>query len=193
MSGPLYLHRIEVDGHMRGGPPVKPWAALITGTDPKYGLAREFVQAMNDWADAHRAWSGNLYGVVATFPLRSGGLYEIQSCRGKPSKRHVYRGFYVVERNKLREIEPLDALAIADGGGEAALFRVAEREPYPSVTELETVSSLGFVLLDGERIYRLRAGVYRVRDCDGVRMVRSSGQSVRTITRKEASEWLATV
>ncbi|HEU4732408.1 MAG TPA: hypothetical protein VFT22_31150 [Kofleriaceae bacterium] len=58
---PLYMLRIEVDGHFHGGPPPKPWVARIHGPSEQYGLAREFIRAMNDWKDAHRAWSGNLW------------------------------------------------------------------------------------------------------------------------------------
>jgi len=88
MYGALYFLRIEVDGHFHGGPPVKPWVAEITGTCPRYGLARDFIRPMNDWAGARVAWSGNTYGVIATFPLREGRLYEVQRCEGNSSKRH---------------------------------------------------------------------------------------------------------
>lgn len=191
-NGPLYLHRIEVDGHFHGGPPVKPWAAHITGTDPKYGLAREFVRPLNDWAEAHAAWSGNVYGIVATFPLRSGSIYEISRPRGNSSKRYIHRGFYRVDGSKLRAVKPLDVLAAVDGGAPSTVLRVAEREPYPAVVDVLKVAPIGFVLDGSERIYRLRAGLYRVEECDGTRLILSDGESASGITRKEAATWLAT-
>lgn len=191
-SGPLYMYRIEVDGHFHGGPPVKPWAARITGPSPRFGLEREFVRPLNDWAEAHAAHSGNVYGVVATFPLRSGAIYEISRTRGNSSKRYVHRGFYRVDGSKLRAMEPVDVLAAVDGGESSAVLRVKEREPYPTVVDVLRASPLGFVLVDGTRLYRLRAGLYRVEECDGARLVLSDGQTARVVTREEGAAWVAT-
>lgn len=84
--GRMKLLRIEVDGHFHGSPVVpRPWVAKITGTDPRFGLRREFVQTLNDWEHARRACSGNLYGVVANFPVREGHVHEVSRLRGSPS------------------------------------------------------------------------------------------------------------
>lgn len=118
MTGQLYILKIELDGHFHGSPDVpRPWVAQITGADPKYGLARTFVDAKNDWSQASRARSGNIYGRVACFPLRDGNLYEVQRCRGSSSKRHVVREFLAIEGGKRVPLEPLEALARLDGGG----------------------------------------------------------------------------
>lgn len=109
----VVILKIEEDGHLHGGPAPRPWCAEITGLDPKYGLARSFVKALRDYKDAHRAWSGNVYGVIAHFPLHEGKLYEVSRLRGRPSKRYVSREFIFVEGGEMREKTPDEALAIA--------------------------------------------------------------------------------
>lgn len=55
MTGALKILRIEVDGHYHGSSDVpKPWVAQIDGVDAKYGLARTFVQRLNDYRGARR-------------------------------------------------------------------------------------------------------------------------------------------
>src|SRR5690606_23971831 len=126
MSGMFSVLKVEIDGHFHGGEPIKPWVAEIKGTDPKWGLARRFLDPKNDWSSASVSWSGNIYGRVAHFFLRDGGLYEVQRCTGKPSKRRVVREFIAVRAGKRVRIEPEEALAIADGGGEAITWRIPE-------------------------------------------------------------------
>lgn len=109
----VVILKIEEDGHLNGGPPPRPWCAEITGLDPKFGLARTFVKALRDYADAHRAWSGNVYGVVAHFPLHEGKLYEVSRLRGRPSKRHVSREFVFVENGAMVDRTADEALAYA--------------------------------------------------------------------------------
>lgn len=198
MTGPLSILRIEVDGHHHGGPPLKPWVAEITGTCPRYGLAREFVRAMNDWRDARKAWSGNVYGKVATFPLREGRLYEIARARGRSSRRYLAREFYIVERGKRVRRTPDEALAIADGGGPATLLKVdepgvgeSERTWVARVTGLGTPERLGFVLVDGERWYRLRVGVHEVVEAGARRLVGVRDSAVLEIDEQEAMAWLS--
>jgi len=163
MTGALKILRIEVDGHFHGSPDVpNPWVAQIDGVDAKYGLARTFVQRLNDYRRARRACSGNTHGVVAAFPLHEGKLYEVSRLRGKSSKRYVAREFVRVDDGKLVDLEPIEALAIA--------------EPYPGsvleyvtadVTRVSRVDGIGmptacaFVLAGrdrDERMYRLRVG-----------------------------------
>lgn len=195
------MYRIEVDGHFHGSPDVpRPWVARIDGTDPKYGLRRTFVDRLNDWKDARVACSGNLYGVVATFPLRDGGLYEVSRLRGKPSKRHVAREFWRLDDGKMTEIEPLDALAAAERhDDEVTVLRVAENpENRPWVAEIAGLgmpTKLGFVVVEGRRIYRLRHGrLYEVREVvagEERRRFLLSGDDLRELAQREALSWLA--
>lgn len=201
-DGSLYLLRIEVDGHFHGGEPVKPWVARITGTDAKYGLARDFIRPMNDWRDAHKAWSGNVYGVVATFPLRDGNMYEVQRCRGNSSKRHVVREFVWIDGGRQHKRTPEQALAHAEGDdGPAAIVELHDSDPddlpyVAHVKGLGTPERLGFVLVDGERRYRLRDGrLYEVHSVDGRDAHRGPFAVVQngrvvSMPEKEALAWL---
>jgi hypothetical protein len=201
---PLYLLRIEIDGHFHGSPDVpKPWVARIDGTCEKYGLKREFVQRMNDWRDARRAWSGNTYGVTATFPLRGGHVYEVSRTRGKPSKRYVAREFMRIDTaGKRHSITPDEALATATGcdGTSATLLRMREPDAdervwVAEVTRLGMPSILGWVVVDGERRYLLRhGGLYEVRGeakprCERLVRVDADGEIVN-LTEREALQWL---
>ena len=56
--------------------PRKPWAAEITGTDPRFGVARKFLQPKWQRKNANSAHSR---GVELWFVLESGHLYEIKS------------------------------------------------------------------------------------------------------------------
>lgn len=197
----LYLLRIEVDAHCRGGEPIKPWAALIRGPSIKFGLEREFIRPMNDWREAHRSWRGNVYGKVATFPLREGHLYEVMQARGKSSKRHTSREFYWVEGGKMHRRSVEEALAIADDDDRPAVdFRVSESREAPAlvarVDGLGTPAPKAFVIEDDVRHYRLHEGdVYEVRGT-GARgvtfgpFVGVAGGKFQNLTREEAAAWL---
>jgi hypothetical protein len=52
----------------------KPWVARIVGTDPKYGLAREFVDGAVDYSRANRP---RTRGVYYTYYLKN-GYYEVK-------------------------------------------------------------------------------------------------------------------
>lgn len=160
MTGALKILRIEVDGHFHGSADVpKPWVAQIDGVDPKYGLARTFVQRLNDYRDARRARSGNTYGVVAAFPLHEGKLYEVSRLRGRSSKRYVSREYMRVEGGKLVGMEPTEALAIADPHAGAVLEYVTPEATWVArVDRIGTPAVCGFVLVDGNRLWRLRVG-----------------------------------
>lgn len=192
----LYILKIEIDGHFHGSSDVpKPWVAEIGKPCPRYGIERSFVQTMNDWSGARRAWSGNVYGRVAHFPLREGNLYEVSRLRGKSSKRYVSREFVAIEQGKRVELTPDEALARADGGGAAALCRLPEDLKGTSwiaeVTGLGTPRRLGFVVVDGHRRYRLHAGLYEVVEREARRFVASDGQSLQPLSEKEAVTWLS--
>jgi len=165
MTRPLFILRIEVDGHCRGGSPIKPWVARIDGPCSRFGLVRTFVDPMNDWGAAHRANSGNLYGVVATFPLREGHLYEVQRAAGNSSKRHAVREFYWLEGGKMTELAPEDALRHASGGTPGATLSVREFHGRTLVTDLTRGDPVAFVARDRQRVYWLLDGrEYDVRD-----------------------------
>jgi hypothetical protein len=185
--------RIEVDGHFHGGKPIKPWVAEIGKPSPRYGLERTFLDPMNDYRHARRAWSGNLYGKIATFPLREGRLYEVARCRGRSSKRYFAREFYLIEDRKMVERTPEEALAHADGGGAAAPLRVRESADswVAAVTGLGTPSRLGYVLVDGVRRYRLRDGVHEVVEDGQRRLVGVRDGAILNLSDHEAMAWLA--
>lgn len=190
--GQFYFLKIEVDGHFHGGPAPKPWAAKITGIDTKFGLRREFVDKMNDWKDAKKAWSGNVYGVVATFPLRTGCLYEVSRCRGRSSKRYVSREFGVVEGGKLRSLEPIEALALVEGHDDPTVTLSLGDDPQApprvsEVTGLGTPAVKGWVVVDFQRLYRLRVGhLYEVLEGESRRLLLMEEGGAREVTEREA-------
>lgn len=194
-SGAIKMLRIEVDGHFHGSPDVpRPWVARIDGTDHRFGLRRTFVQKLNDWKDAKRAWSGNLYGVVATFPLRDGHLYEVSRLRGKPSKRHVAREFLLLDGGKTTKLEPLEALAHVEGHSDpVSVLRLPDGDGW-RVAELAGVGGgdvRGWVVVDGQRLYRLRHDrLYQV-DSGGSSRLVLGGPSLTTLSQQEALQWLA--
>lgn len=180
--------RIEVDGHFHGSSDVpRPWVARITGVDVKYGLAREFVDRLNDWRSARRACSGNLYGVVAAFPLRDGELYEVSRLRGSSSKRHVAREFLTVRDGRIHPLTPAAALAIAEKHtGPAIDHFTADGVAISLVRGLGMPEALGFVLVDGRRMFRLREGsLHEVYDGDR-RLVLVQDRSVLPISQADA-------
>lgn len=168
MTGALTTLRIEVDGHFHGSSDVpRPWVAQITGIDPRYGLARTFVDQLRDYAGAKRSCAGRLNGVVACFPLRDGNLYEVSRLRGSKSKRYVAREFISIESGEKIQTDPVNALAIAerlsavpghDGPTLEHRVRDASGTGLSLVRGLGSPHLLGWVLADGERIYRLRVG-----------------------------------
>lgn len=163
--GQFHFLKIEIDGHLHGAQAPRPWVAQITGTSPRYGLARDFIDPMNDWKEAHKAWSGNVYGVVSTFPLRDGNLYEVCRLRGRGRRRGPVREFRAVEGGKLVALEPLEALARAEGHDDPTVtLRVPETHdpPFPRVSEVRGLGipdRKGFVVVDHVRLYRLRVGM----------------------------------
>lgn len=61
----------------------KPYVARIVGTDPTFGLAREFLAGYRDASNSGRTW---WYRVDVTQP----GLYEVQHSGRKGPKREYY-------------------------------------------------------------------------------------------------------
>ncbi len=193
--GHFSILKIEIDGHFHGGEPVRPWVAEIEGVDARYGLARRFLQPMNDWRNAHKAWSGNVYGRISHFMLREGHLYEVSRCRGNSSRRHVVREFMRAAAGKRQVVPPLEALAIVDGGAPAALLTMPDERDGASwvarVTGLGTPERLGWVVIDGRRSYRLTDGVYEVVEGGARRLVGSRELRLTPLSAQEALAWLA--
>lgn len=199
MAARIHMLSIEIDGHFHGGKPLRPWAARITGPCQKYGLAREFVEPLNEWRDARTTWSGRTYGVVANFPLREREMYEIGRCRGKSSKRYFAREFYWVESGEMEKRSPDDALAWAEGvdrpelaASPAVMLPVREDAAVAEVVGVGTPRAMGFVLVDGQRRYRLHEGrIYEVDEADFRRLVTVRHGAVAPINPMEALRWLA--
>lgn len=191
----LKILRIDVDGHFHGSSDVpKPWVAQIDGVDAKYGLARTFVERLNDYRGARRSHSGNTYGVVAAFPLHEGKLYEVSRLRGKPSKRHVAREFVLVEDGKLVEIDPMEALALADPHtGPVLEYAVPDGTRISRVDGLGTPAVCGFVVGQrdrgghADRLYRLRVGaIHEVDTGDDRHLVLADEWRAERISQTEA-------
>lgn len=186
--------RIGIDGHFHGSPVVpKPWVARVAGPCPRYGLAREFVEANMDWRESRRAWSGNLYGRVCTFPLRTDNLYEVSRLRGRSSKRYIAREFVWCSSEKFEPQTVEDVLAFVNGDSLPATFlRIDDdRDDRPwvaEVTGLGTPRHLGWVVVDGVRLYRLReGGVFEVRrPAEAPKLVTVEHGRVTTLRAAEA-------
>lgn len=61
-----------------GGNPRAVWVAEITGADPRYGLARQFLKPKIDHTHAN---SAGTRGVYACYTLESGRVYEVRAWR----------------------------------------------------------------------------------------------------------------
>lgn len=193
MTAMLKILRIEIDGHFHGSPEVpKPWVAEITGVDARYGLARKFVDRLNDWRGAKRAWSGNAYGVVAAFPLREGRLYEVSRLRGSSSKRHVAREFIRVLDGKIEKVEVAKALAIAERyDGPAVEHWAPDGTAIALVRGLGAPQPLGFVLRDDRRLFRLRPGeLHEIVTDEDRQLALVRNERLRTISQADALRWL---
>lgn len=66
----------------------KPWVARITGRDPKYGFARQFVRGQIDYSQANSKGSRGVYLYFTLSP----GVYEVYArLSWKRSKRYFVR------------------------------------------------------------------------------------------------------
>lgn len=104
---------MELTGEKIGGN--KPWVARIAGTDPRFGLKREFVAGVVDYSRANRP---RTRGVRTSWSLREPGLYEYNLPQ---SWGRTDRGF--LEVTAAGEVRDVDAAAVAarlsDGRGRA--------------------------------------------------------------------------
>lgn len=194
----LYVLRIEVDGHWHGSGEVpQPWVARVEpGANEKYGLNRTFVDRMNDWRDARRAWSGNKYGVVATWALREGAMYEVCRARGRASKRHMAREFRWCEDGKMHERTADDAIDLAEQDSSPAAVVELRDDPddrpwVAEVTGLGMPRHLAFATVSNNRRFRLREGcVYELAELGERRLVRVMAGKAITVSQEEAFAWL---
>lgn len=197
-GGALRTLRIEIDGHLRGSSDVpRPWVAEITGVDRRYGLARTFVDSLRDYAGAKRSWAGRLSGVVACYPLREGLTYEVSRLRGRASRRHLAREFIFVSGSGLQPVEPGEALALGERlagcpGYDAEILE--HRIPDLIGTSVSLVRGLGhpvplgWVALDGRRLYRMRVGELHeiATHEEGRRIVLVDHREIRDLTQLQA-------
>jgi len=85
-------------GELLGRDKSRPWVARITGRDPKYGLAREFVKGQKDYSQANSVGSR---GVYEYFALKDGSIYEVNA---RETWKRTRRYFIRVENTEITEI-----------------------------------------------------------------------------------------
>lgn len=83
--------------------PCRAWCAQITGTDPTYGLAREFLRPSVDYSKAN---SQGTRGVFRFYWLED-GIYEVSS---PASWRNTERYFCRVENGQIVRISKAEVL-----------------------------------------------------------------------------------
>lgn len=101
-----------VDERMRRAmrPPIRvPWVARITGRDPKYGLARDFLRGRKDYADSNSIGSR---GVYLYFTLAD-GVYEVRELKSWRRERRYFCRASGGELNELSR-EEVDAWLAAN-------------------------------------------------------------------------------
>jgi hypothetical protein len=109
VTGRLVILRIKVEdcGHNRR---LRPWVAELVGACPRRTFRRSFVRPFYDWSEARRTMSGRVFGVVATFALRDGRLYEVSRHRGRASRRRVVREYCRTDGGQLVEVDREEVL-----------------------------------------------------------------------------------
>lgn len=113
-EGYLADHRIRQAARYAGRP--RAWVARITGRDPRYGLAREFVGSKRDFAEANGTGSR---GVYRWYELDEGGVYEVNA---PLSWKHADRYFCRSERGKVVRMsrEEVESWLTANGSAASA-------------------------------------------------------------------------
>jgi hypothetical protein len=92
----------------------KPWVAKIVGKDPKFGLARQFVEPMlRDYSGANSVGSR---GIEYIWELTEPGLYEYSL---PWSWKSTVRGFGILSSDGWREIKREEALQFLAASSEA--------------------------------------------------------------------------
>lgn len=85
------------------------WIARITGTDPKFGMAREFCQKDTS------GLSGSRKSGLITFDVTEPGVYEFRGfCVGSTSRNWEWSGFVNIHADgTVEEISKAQALELA--------------------------------------------------------------------------------
>jgi hypothetical protein len=165
-------------------------------------LARIFIDSLRDYAAAKRSWAGRLNGLVACYPLRDGLVYEVSRLRGRSSKRYLAREFIAVSDGDMHQLDPGEALALGERlaecpGHDAKILE--HRIPDAPGTSVALVRGLGhpvplgWVVVDGRRLYRMRVGeLHEITVDEGDRrIVLVDQQEIRDVTQREALDQLS--
>lgn len=99
-------------GEMLGNDKSRPWVARLTGLDPKFGFARQFLRGQRDYSQANSIGSR---GVKEYFPLDP-GVYEVhERITWKRTRRYFIRvqGVQIEEVNREDVIEWLTKNTLA--------------------------------------------------------------------------------
>jgi hypothetical protein len=92
----------------------KPWVARIVGRDPKFGLARQFVEpVLRDYSKSNNVGSR---GTEYIWELSEPGLYEYSL---PWSWKATVRGFGILSEDGWREIKREEALEFLAASSEA--------------------------------------------------------------------------
>lgn len=99
----------EALGTRSYGSHYRPWLAQVTGTDPRYGLARQFVRARIDYRGAN---SRATRGAWFWWTLDEGLLYETRYLSAWSRQEHR---FLTASGGDVRDVTGEEALAWASG------------------------------------------------------------------------------
>jgi len=120
-------YELQLEGHKAG----RPWVAHITGSDPKYGLKREFVKAYHSDYDSKGRLNWSLYKL-------DDGLYEYEE---RTSWSNTRRGYFQVLDGKHKGMSGLEV---------KNLIAALESPKKPGPTNLERIERLK--LVNGHRL-----------------------------------------
>ncbi len=90
--------------------PRRPWVAEITGPDPRYGLAREFLRGRRSYRHASRT---GCHGIYQWYELQEGRIYEV--CAPLTATRWE-RYFCRVDGRHIRRMDDEEARACLSVG-----------------------------------------------------------------------------
>ena len=85
----------------------KPWIARITGKDPKFGVAREFIQGTRDYSRANKPRTRGVYTVWSL----EDGIYEINAPRAWGKTDRFFVRIAGGQQALISAAELMDALA----------------------------------------------------------------------------------
>lgn len=193
----LTMYQITLDGTWHGSRVVpKTWVARIDGTHEVMGLDREFITPKNDWAGAKVTGKGNRYGVVATFPLRDGHIYEAHRARGTASRRAMVREYFWLEGGEVQELDDAEALDKIQGYASTLTWRMRDNpEDRPTIAEVlpgGRRNVLGWTISeDARRCFCLRDGLHQVHEKGRTYWCLVTDGDDTELTDEEAAAWLA--